>query len=925
MCVSVCAAVCAQEKPPTEMERAVEEFRVQTRNLGIRPDSPQRAARRRSTLLDWHGRLYENFRNDALDAVPHEIRQRGGDKSLLRRNQFGFNVAGPLAVPHAPPRSTFFSLSYEGVRERISRTYLRTIPTVPERTGDFSAMVDQAGNPLPVFDPGSTRENPRYNPAQPVSTDNLQYERDPFPGNRIPAARLDPVAQRAMGYYPDPNTDAGPFFRNNLFINSPESNMANGMIGKLEHNLRDRHRFSLDLAFSNGYLGSARLFESAANPGALDRRFSARRGGIEHVFTATAQTVNTAGFEANAESSHSGDAEDAADYGAALGLRGVGGQSFPVLSLSPYLGMGTSYPLSRSARNTYSWTDALSTRRGKHNLRFSGAYRHYEVNTYWPQYPAGAFFFSSGLTSLPGVVNTGHSFASFLLGLSDYAERSVVPAPSYFRRGLLNVAVRDRYEVRKGLVVSAGLNVERSGPRVEKYDRQSTVDLSAVNPANGRPGALAAAGRGGYGRAFQPTQVRAEPSVSVAWNPRGSSNMVVRMSYSRSYSAIPIYTGQWGTQGFSDYPTYISPNVQLEPAVTLSSGLPPLLRPLPNVAPDAANNTVADLMDMAGGVPTYQSMSLAVERQLGSSVVLTLGTGQAGGKNLLVGNAAANPNAIHLDALQHRDLLNDEEFNRSLRPYPQYKGFELYSTWPGGRYQRNNAYVRMEKRASRGLSLTAYLELSKQMDDYSGPYGKQDYYNRKNEWSRTVGSPPQYMQFSYVYELPLGGSRGILRYEDWRRRLVDGWSITGMASRSSGAPMYPRPQFNNTGGVVRALRVNSVPGVDPRVARPGPDLWFNPQAFEQPADFTIGNASRTVSSVLNPGYQNYDLSLNKRIPIPGDRTLEFSAAGFNFINHANWNDPDNVIGPASAPNVNAGKIIGSRGGRVVQLGLRLSF
>jgi len=53
--------------------------------------------------------------------------------------------------------------------------------------------------------------------------------------------------------------------------------------------------------------------------------------------------------------------------------------------------------------------------------------------------------------------------------------------------------------------------------------------------------------------------------------------------------------------------------------------------------------------------------------------------------------------------------------------------------------------------------------------------------------------------------------------------------------------------------------------------------------------------------------------------------LEISAVGLNFLNHANWNDPDVMIGPASAPNANAGRIIGSRGGRVMQLGLRLSF
>jgi hypothetical protein len=119
--------------------------------------------------------------------------------------------------------------------------------------------------------------------------------------------------------------------------------------------------------------------------------------------------------------------------------------------------------------------------------------------------------------------------------------------------------------------------------------------------------------------------------------------------------------------------------------------------------------------------------------------------------------------------------------------------------------------------------------------------------------------------------------------------------------------------------------VDVVPGVDPGVAEPGPDLWFNPAAFSQPADFTAGNASRTHPYLSAPGSQNYDLSLTKRIALDADRTVELSAVGFNFINHANWNDPDPVIGPDSAPNVNAGKIIGSRGGRVIQVGLRYSF
>src|SRR5262245_4005726 len=151
--VAILGLLCAQQRPavrPAEMERAIEEFRAQTRSLGLRADGKLRSGSNGSKAA-WHGRLFEYFRNDLLDSTPHEIRQRGGDKSLLRRNQFGFNVAGPAAK-----RNTYFSFSYEGVRERISRTLLRTIPTLKERTGDYSQVVDQSGQILPIFDPTST-------------------------------------------------------------------------------------------------------------------------------------------------------------------------------------------------------------------------------------------------------------------------------------------------------------------------------------------------------------------------------------------------------------------------------------------------------------------------------------------------------------------------------------------------------------------------------------------------------------------------------------------------------------------------------------------------------------------------------------------------------------------------------------------------
>src|SRR5262245_44397013 len=216
--LSLCAWLAAQQRRTTEMERAIEEFKIQTRVFSAGADSPQ--PRASTCMPQWHGRVFENFRNDALDAVPHEIRQRNADKAVLRRNQFGFNIGGPLIIPRlAHGRKSFVSLSYEGVHERISRTYLRTIPTLAERSGDYSAVVDQAGALLPIFDPSSTRPNEMFNSASPVSFENLQYLRDPFPKNRISQTRLDDVARKIVSYYPQPNAAAGPFFQNNYFVN----------------------------------------------------------------------------------------------------------------------------------------------------------------------------------------------------------------------------------------------------------------------------------------------------------------------------------------------------------------------------------------------------------------------------------------------------------------------------------------------------------------------------------------------------------------------------------------------------------------------------------------------------------------------------------------------------------------------------------
>ena len=878
---------------------------------------------------DYHGNLYEYFRNDILDAWPHEVRQAGGQKSVLRRNQFGFNLTGPLKIPriYEGHGKTFFSLTYEGTREKISRSNLETIPTVPERYGDFSDLVDNAGEPVTVYDPATTRPNPKFDPTLPVSLSNLQYLRDPFPGNIIPRERLDPVTLNAIAYYPSPNTHVGPFLRNNFFSNSAETNTPNGIVWRLDHSIGTRHKISWNGRYSSGLDGAAPIFDNPANPGPPPRHVSSRSSGIDETFNLSPAVVNrfhiSASYSALENRAAGG---ETTDYAGEIGLSGVQAGAFPRFEFAPYISIG-SQPgsLIRYQNAAYSVSDGLSVRRKKHNfhIEFSGSWS--QVNTLRPRDPAGRFLFDGQLTSLPGIINTGNPFAQFLLGLSERADQSITPNPSYFRGSESQLTFGDEYQMTPNLSWSLGLGIQIDSPRTEKFDHQSNLDLSLVNPENQLPGALIFAGQNGNSRSFSPPQVNWEPAVSWAWNPWGDRKTVLRGGYSIFFQGFPLYPTDFGTLGFNAYPLYVSANEQLIPAVTLKDGFPQdFVRP-PNLSPTAANGIRANYMDPIGTLPYEQIWRLEIERDLPAQFVVRAGYYGEKGTHRFTGNGL-DLNALSPDVLVYRDRLNNLDFNLSLRPYPQYREIVTGYGYPIGSNTNHRCNIRAEKRFSQGLSFTVLYTLSKSIDDIVEDWIRpQNSTNLKPEKSITPYDVTHRLSFNYLYEFPLGPGKAFLNQGGWVDTVLGGWSLSGVAMFRSGTPVELRPLFNNTGGVAENLRVNVVSGVDPHVANPTPDQWFNASAFDQPPDFSLGNGPRTHPSLRNPGAQNIDMSLTKRVPVSDDWTLELIVEGFNAFNHANWNNPDPLIGSVEDPNLNAGRIVGSTGGRVIQLGLRLNF
>jgi hypothetical protein len=124
---------------------ALQEFRVQTSTyspeFGRQPGA-QVLIVTRSGTNQYHGTLFEYFRNEALDANDWFANSRGLAKAPLRQNDFGGVMGGPLPffnfgeggpVFHSGLNRTFFFFSYEGLRLRLPQVRLTTVPSLAAR------------------------------------------------------------------------------------------------------------------------------------------------------------------------------------------------------------------------------------------------------------------------------------------------------------------------------------------------------------------------------------------------------------------------------------------------------------------------------------------------------------------------------------------------------------------------------------------------------------------------------------------------------------------------------------------------------------------------------------------------------------------------------------------------------------------------
>jgi hypothetical protein len=235
-----------------------------------------------------------------MGAIPHRVRQFGGTKSLLRRNQYGATGQRPgasAAEPYDGRGRTFFSSRSKAPASASPRVRSSPCRRIAQRESDFSDLVDNAGAPVTIYDPATTRPRSGLRSQKSISADNPQYLRDPFPGNRIPLSRLDPVARLAGGdVSADPTRRSGRFLANNYWINSPNENRADGIISKARSiTLTAKQQMSTSVpTTSRGIRRAPEYFPGPANSGAGPAMISTTAAfPIRHAYTASPRVVWT--------------------------------------------------------------------------------------------------------------------------------------------------------------------------------------------------------------------------------------------------------------------------------------------------------------------------------------------------------------------------------------------------------------------------------------------------------------------------------------------------------------------------------------------------------------------------------------------------------------------------------------------------------
>ena len=863
-----------------------------------------------------HGEGWEFIRNDHLDALNYFA----PGPTPFQRNQYGGQLGGPIVKDKM---FIFGSIQRSDIRE--VQPFVSTVPTAPERTGDFTALG------VPLVDP---------------------YTGGPFPGATspyvIPAGDINTTGQNIVNLFPMP-TPGNTNLANNFVYDGKYKFDETAVETRFDYNISNRDRFFVHYAIANpvatnpSYLPGVDAGAESGGSSNLKDRVQSFGADLTRIVRPTLVNDFRAGFVRYRDGTLPLD--EGTNPTEALGIpnsnRGGNSSGLAKLSISGYQQLGDSLWVPETiVENIFQLADTVSWTHGKHTIKFGGDFRRQQRNFFQQTAPSGWFQFTGAYTN--------QALADTLLGIPQFAFQDHLNGSDPTRYFDVEEFFQDDVRVRPNLTLNLGLRYEVSspanGPKVGNFNQTTAIVVSSIEP-NGVP-------RAGVGFDFRDWAPRAGFSWSAV------PKTVVRGAFGVFYAAEGNIFDDLGLNPPNlvialnrNYST-----TEVAPGQLVSDGFPATI---PTVDPTNPSGTVRTT-GAVRKIPRIYEWNLSVQRELGSNWLVQAGYVASKSSNLFDHESSnLNQPLQPLDTNFSSDpSLDPQNTGNYGRPYFDIRPF-LTTVLPLDVARLSMFYnsfqTSAEHRFSKGFNVLASYTYAKSLGTADGNVQQCDVQNAHNIAAERGPTTPDFrhqLTISYVYDLPygkgkhFGGSSGKVA----EVALAD-WQVSGVTSIHSGEAFNAEiaGDMTNTGSAnPRPNQIHNAYDFSFDTAgqaalgcsNPGHqtlDCWFNQAAFVIPplapgqsSAHEFGTVERAV--LRGPDYIDFDFSIYKTFALSERFHLTFRSEFFNLFNHPNFWLPNMGSGGGSSGagfvNVAGGAAITQTlpdAQREIQFGLKLAF